>query len=66
MPIKDNKLDTDAKLSLHHKKALVEHRDHLIMTQWKAGFKQSEIAFCFNLRIKNINKIIKFYGERRN
>ena len=61
MSIKDNKLDTDAKPSEYHKKALVEHRDHLIMTQWRNSFTKSEIAFVFNLQIKNITKIIKKY-----
>jgi hypothetical protein len=61
MPIKDNKLETDAKLTEHHKKSLIAHRDHLIMTQFKNGFTKAEIAFVFNLRIKNISKIIKKY-----
>lgn len=61
MPIKDNKLSTDSKLTEHHKRALIAHRDHLIHVQFKAGFTKAEIAFVFNLRIKNISKIIKKY-----
>jgi hypothetical protein len=58
MPIKQTKLDTDAKLTQKHKESLVEHRNHIIITQYKSGFTVSEIAFVFNLRIQNVYKII--------
>lgn len=61
MPIKDNRLDTDVKLTEHQKKSLLAHRDHLMHVQYQKGFTKSEIAFVFNLRIKNISKIIKKY-----
>lgn len=61
MPTKDIKFNTDAKPTERHKKALVDHRDYLIMTAWRRGFTKAELAFVFNLRINNIAKIIKKY-----
>jgi hypothetical protein len=51
------KQDSTTKLTKAHRAALVEQRDHLIMTCLEQGYVPSEISFLFNISKQLINSI---------
>lgn len=54
-----DKKSTDFSPTKVHKRGLVDHRDHIILMQWKTGaFTKSEIAWIFNISRQLVDSII--------